>query len=127
MKLDFNDKYGPYYWVAHPDANPTDPVEQALCKHRYELEIIGGVEDEEADYYDDFALVEWRGAYYRFQTCGCSCPPPSETWQIDIGPASLDEIKAFLEGGHYSGYSVPKRQMGEFLKLIEEAKRDHHA
>lgn len=125
MKLDSNKSWGDWYWVAHPDARPTDPVEKELVKHRYELEIIGGILDKDASYsYDDWALVEWKGNYYLFSTSGCSCPSPSETWRVEMGPITLEGIEKRLAKGEYAGYTVPGKQMDEFLALIQQAKKE---
>jgi hypothetical protein len=39
--------------------------------------------DPDASYsYDDYALCELDGAFYLFNTSGCSCPSPNETWCV---------------------------------------------
>jgi hypothetical protein len=117
MKLT-NEDYGPFWWVAHPEGGKEHP----LVKRRYEIEIIGGVEDKDASYsYDDFALCELDGQFYLLETSGCSCPSPSETWGIDIGPATLAEIKAALLSDKVETWSVKRKQLPEFLALIQEA------
>lgn len=125
MKLDQDKvRYGSdFWWVAHPDGQPTDPVSKMLVERRFDLEILGGVEDEEADYsYDEFALCELEGKYYLLSTAGCSCPSPSETWVLEIGPATLDEIEQHITSGKYEGYTLPKKQEQDFLELIRNAK-----
>jgi hypothetical protein len=108
-------------WVGHPDCQNSGEVEKELIENRYNLEIIGGVVDKDADYsYDDFALILFKKKYYLLQTSGCSCPSPSETWGVDIGPTTLKKIRDFITGGHYDGYTVPKKQESEFLALIDE-------
>ena len=129
MKLDpSKGNYGQeWWWVGHPDApyypcdNPRSYIETMLVKRRYEIEIIGGVQDEEASYsYDDWALCKLDGQYYLLSTSGCSCPSPSETWRLEIGPATLGEIERHVRYGDYDGYTVPKRQEDDFLKLLSD-------
>lgn len=135
MKLDKNNDHGSYYWVAHPSGvsggyysnkASDQSLEKMLCERRYELDIIGGIEDKEADYsYDDWALAKLDKDYYLFSTSGCSCPSPTETWRVEMGPCSLNEIEKNLKNGNYDGYTVPGRQMQEFLDLIAEAKKSN--
>lgn len=108
----------PFYWVAHPESG-----EDELSKRRYDMEIIGGIVDAEASYsYDDWALVELDKNFYLFSTSGCSCPSPSETCRLEIGPATLDQIEEHVKSENYEGYTVPKRQLDEFLELINKAR-----
>lgn len=110
-------------WVGHPSCEDAGDGERLLIANRSEIEKIAEIQDENASYsYDDFALIRFRGDFYLLQTSGCSCPSRSETWGIDIGPATLDEIEAFLKSGRYEGYTVPGRQMGEFLAAIAQAR-----
>lgn len=118
MKVPANNEYGDFWWVAHPNGGKNDP----LVKRRNEIEIIGGVQDADASYsYDDYALCELDGKFYLFSTSGCSCPSPSETWQVDIGPATLDEIKAHVLSDNIDSWAVKKKQQAEFIALIHEA------
>lgn len=125
MKLDPKKVYdSAFYWVGagESEAAGDGDVGQMLHERRYEIDIIGGVEDKEADYsYDDWALCELDGKYYLLSTSGCSCPSPAETWRVEMGPCTLDEIKKRLLAGEYSGYTVPGKQMDEFLALIDYA------
>jgi hypothetical protein len=132
VKLNPRDEYGEFYWVAHPDGigggyngNTKEiDTESMLVSRRYDLEIIGGIHDEEANYsYDDWVLCELDGRYYLLATSGCSCPSPSETWRLEIGPATLADIRAHVTSGQYEGYTVPGRQMAEFLALIDSAEK----
>ena len=126
MKLDPNQEYGYLTWVGHPEAgyeNDQTP-EGELTRRRYEINILGGIEDSEASYdYDDWALCELDGKYYLLSTSGCSCPSPSETWGLQHGPATLAEIREHLKEGNYEGYTVPGKQMDEFMDLIDKVER----
>ena len=123
MKLPPLDSYKDAYWVGHPNCDTKRPLEELLIARRADIELLGTIEDKDASYsYDDFALVRLDADYYLLNTTGCSCPSPSETWHVEIGPATLDEIEAFLLGGHYQGYTVPKRQMDEFLAALSAAR-----
>lgn len=120
MKLDPKNDYGEFYWVAHPNASPSNEHECLLVKERYRIEILGGVLDDEACYeYDEWALCELDGKYYLLSTSGCSCPSPSETWRIEIGPATIAQIKAHVQSGAYDGYTLPKKKETDFLKLLD--------
>lgn len=132
MKLDpaishYNQSFG---WVGHEDAlggyykrdSPPSDIMNTLVKRRYDIDIIGGVEDKEASYsYDDWALCKLDNDYYLLSTSGCSCPSPSETWSIEIGPATLNAIRDHVTSGNYDGYTLPKKQESDFLSLIDGA------
>lgn len=126
MKLNRDLRYSSdqdFYWVGHPDVGePSDLMMQELIEHRYELDIIGGIVDDEASYdYDEFALVKWQDKFYLLSTSGCSCPSPTETWMIEIGPATIEEIRAKILSGDYAGYTLPKKKSDEFLLLLKKA------
>lgn len=132
MKLDPNKDYyeQEWGWVAHPDALNGGPyggrssgeAEQFLVDNRYNLNIIGGIADNEASYsYDDWVLVELNGQYWMLSTSGCSCPSPRETWRIEKGPASLADIRKHVIDGDYEGYTMPKKQLSDFVELLDKA------
>lgn len=141
MKLDPTKKEydQEFSWVAHPDAlyyvdkfiygvrqDGGNDIEKMLVQRRYDLEIIGGVQDNEADYsYDDWALCLLDNQYYLLSTSGCSCPSPRETWRLEIGPATLAAIEQHVKSGAYAGYTLPKKQEADFIKLLnDEAARN---
>ena len=108
-------------WIAHPDINRPAEKEQTLIDRRDEIEVFGEISDDEASYsYDNWALIRLDGKFYLLQTSGCSCPSPSETWGIAIGPVTLAEARAHIEEGNYSGYSLPKRQESDFKKIFDD-------
>lgn len=112
-------------WVGHPSCESPSEDERKLIDGRDRIRGIGYVNDAEAYYsYDDYALVQFDGAFYLLNTSGCSCPLPYETWHIVVGPASLDAIEAHLrdEAGE-KGYGVTKRQHDEFMELVAEARK----
>lgn len=120
---EYVDEYssGEYWWVAHPDGAGSTEEERYLEQYRYELEIHGGVSDDEASYsYDDFALIEApNGTFYMLETSGCSCPSPSETWRIEAR-GTLKDIRDYVLEDAKTGYGVIKNQTGEFIALIDE-------
>lgn len=126
MKLDpakkeYDQEWG---WVAHENGlnSRSTEVERELVTNRYKLEIIGGITDKEASYdYDDWALCRLGRRYFLLSTSGCSCPSPSETWRIEKGPATLAEIRKHVVDGDYEGYSMPKRQLDDFVALLDKA------
>lgn len=112
-----------YHWVAHKNIGASSgSAEEFLIQHRYEIEIIGGIQDNTASYsYDDWALCELKGKYYMLSTSGCSCPSPTETWRIEKGPATLTEIRQHILNGDYEGYTMPKKQEQDFIELLQLA------
>lgn len=118
----------PFGWVGHPDGGGgygkgTPDASLDLIGHRGDIEIFGGIVDPDASYsYDDWALVRLRDQFYMLSTSGCSCPSPSETWHVEIGPATLDEIRKHVTSGKYDGYTMPKTHEDKFLDLIDSAR-----
>ncbi len=118
-KSDYAQEWG---WVGSDDCQSAGDAERELIANRYKLEIIGGIVDKEADYsYDDWALVRFKRKYYLVATSGCSCPSPSETWRVEAGPATLAQIRKHIVDGDYAGYTMPKRQLDDFLALLDKA------
>lgn len=107
----------PFGWVAHPDGS------DEFAHVRKDMIIIGGITDDEASYsYYDWALVKLYGRYLLFATSGCSCPSPSETWRVELGPRdTIQEIRDHINTGDYAGYTVPKRQLQEFMEVLDFA------
>jgi hypothetical protein len=134
MRLDPNKEYyeQEFGWVAHPEGTGSyygrsdlDNIEKEVVARRYELDIIGGISDNDASYsYDDWALAKLDGKYYLFSTSGCSCPSPTETWRIEIGPATLAQVRKHVLDGDYDGYTMPKKQMEDFVALLDKAEKD---
>jgi hypothetical protein len=105
-------------WVGHPNGGDD------FADRRKDMTVIGGITDDEASYsYDDWALVLLDGQYYLFSTSGCSCPSPSETWRVEKGPATLQEIREHVNSGNYEGYTLPKRQHQDFMEVLDFAEK----
>jgi hypothetical protein len=84
-----------------------------FCENRERATTIAESTDPHASYdYDDYALAELDGLYYVFNTSGCSCPSPEETWGL-VFKGTRDELLAFLDSG---GASEAWR---EFLRQVE--------
>lgn len=114
-------------WACSNHCERPGEDEQRLIDRRSEVVVLGEVCDAEADYsYDDFALVRLDDDYYLLNTSGCSCPSPSETWSVQIGPVSLDGMEAALRREETSGraYGVTHRQFDEFLEMIASARAE---
>lgn len=125
----------PFSWVAHPNglldcsmgnsAKDATDIMKKLVARRLDIEILGGVVDEEASYdYDELALIRLDGEFYLLNTSGCSCPSADETWGVPLGPTSLSVVRTFIESGSYSGYTLPKEQVDQFLAIIDEAMKE---
>lgn len=111
-------------WVASPRCEFPTEHERKLIENRKNIVVYGYVEDAEANYsYDDFALVSLYENYYLLCTSGCSCPSPSETWGIGMGPGNLMDLLKMLVDNRASGacYGVTKRQFDEFLAIFATA------
>lgn len=114
-------------WIAHPRCESKGEVEKFLIEHREDIEVIARIVDNNASYdYDDWALIcvplkgrPRRESFYLLNTSGCSCPSPSETWGVVVGPTNLGVIQA--EVLKSVDYSVPFRQRDEFDAAIAAA------
>jgi hypothetical protein len=107
-------------WIADPEGGDRGPMCQDLIKNRDKIFVIGEISDDEASYsYDDWALIKYKGKFYLLATSGCSCPSPRETWDIEKGPATLKQIRKHITDGAYSGYSMPKRQLDQFIEMLD--------
>lgn len=90
------------------------PDELFFCENSDRAKVIAESSDPHSSYYyDDYALAELDGAYYAFNTSGCSCPSPDETWGL-IFKGSRDELLAFLDSGGGS------EAWNEFLREVEK-------
>lgn len=130
MKLDPNKEHydQEFGWVAHKRGGSDNTIDKILISRRLELDIIGGVTDDEASYnYDDWALCKLDNDYYLLSTSGCSCPSPTETWRTEKGPATLLEIRKHVVDGDYDGYTMPKRQLSDFVALLDKASEKESA
>jgi hypothetical protein len=110
-------------WIASNRYGVADrgPAEKTLCDNRDEVFVCGMVDDDDASYsYDDWALVRLGSDYYMLSTQGCSCPSPAETWIVEIGPATIPQIKEFIKSGEYSTYSLPADQHDQFMQMLGE-------
>lgn len=118
-KLSDFDEYS-YNWIASNQYGVgNDGEEKILCDNRDKILLIGTIDDDEASYsYDDWALIKLKNKYYLLATSGCSCPSPSETWRIEIGPTTKAKVKEHILSGNYEGYTMPKRQLDQFLELF---------
>lgn len=106
-------------WPGHGACNQPNDKERFLIANRDKFQIYGEIEDKEMSYeYDEYAVIGDGSQFWLLQTSGCSCPSPTETWKIDCGPCSLPEIEAFIRGGYYSGYTLPKRIEEEFIQAV---------
>ena len=112
-------------WVGHGACERPGQLESIMITNRDMVLVLAEISDDNACYdYDDFALCLFGGGFYLLQTSGCSCPSPSETWRVDIGPCSLSDIRRYLTSGKYEGYTVPGRQLDQFMAAIDAAERE---
>lgn len=90
------------------------PDELFFCENGDRAVTIAESSDPHSCYdYDDYALAELDGVYYVFNTSGCSCPSPSETWGL-IFRGSKEELLTFLQ---WSADST--EAWHEFLREVE--------
>lgn len=83
---------------------------------------IAEAEDPHADYsYNDWALCELDGLFYVFYTSGCSCPSPSETWELHF-KGGRDETLDWLALPESRQEAFSRGEaFAEFLRKIEAA------
>ncbi len=105
-------------WIGHPRCESPGEDEQFLIEHREMIELVAQIEDKDASYsYDEWAVIQVSDDYYLLSTSGCSCPSPSETWLVEMGPCRLSEIRAEIE--RQVDWSVPAKQREEFIAAID--------
>ncbi len=90
--------------------------ERHFVENHDRAETLAESSDPDASYdYDDYALALLDGRYYVFNTSGCSCPSPEETWGLcfvgDL-PALLDYLDPPEQGCQES--------FAEFLRQVEK-------
>lgn len=102
-------------------ANLTD-MEKAFCAGHDRATTIAESEDPFADYgYYDWALAELDGVFYAFETSGCSCPSPYETWSLRFHgtrDAMLDWLHVVAQDPRHEDAG---EAFNEFLRKIEAA------
>lgn len=84
-----------YDWPCHPDASVTEDFERELVARRDEVFVVAeSAKDLDYDY-DEFAVVRLGEVYALLNTCGCSCPSPTETWG-ECFHGTKDEVIQYL-------------------------------
>jgi hypothetical protein len=106
-------------WGARTHENLSED-ERFFVENSEKAETLAESQDPSADYsYDDWALTKLEDLYYVFNTSGCSCPSPSETWGLTF-KGSLDELLEYLDlGGKDLGDAG--ESFCEFLRTVEAA------
>lgn len=103
--LPSQDGWGDLYWVGTDRSNLSDAARR-LVRNRDKLRLVVGVVDDNLSYeFDETALVELKGKYYLAQTSGCSCPSPSENWEVTHGPVDARGMLKKVLDGNYKGYT----------------------
>lgn len=105
--------------------NLTDD-ERFFCENSDRAVTLAESSDPDADYsYDDYALAELDGVYYIFNTSGCSCPSPDETWELEF-KGNRDELLDRLVSGGLTQFDTSSRRWSrgkeswhEFLRQVE--------
>lgn len=125
MKLDFTKAHyeQPFGWVGDPHGEtiPKDVNAQLLSNRRADIEILGGCEDPDASYgYDERCVVTLDGQLYLLSTSSCSCPSPNETWTVEMGPSTADEIRAYIKDASYNGYTMPAWAVAGLLACLPQ-------
>lgn len=93
-------------------AELSDP-ERLFMQNKDRATCLLLTEDPEACYsYDDYALCSLDGVYYVFNTSGCSCPSPDETWRLEAH-GTKTEIQDWINT--FPGYSGFRFAMTEPL------------
>lgn len=113
---------GAYLGYGARDFGTLTDAERMFVAGRDRAVTIAESEDPHADYsYDDWALCKLDGLFYAFNTSGCSCPSPSETWTL-VKHGTLEEMLDWLVMGAPDGpYKLSSEAFAEFLRKIESA------
>lgn len=117
----------PGYWVGSGACERQTDAEKSVIEARAagKVQVFDVIQDKNADYsFDDWALCLIDKKWWLISTSGCSCPSPTETWRVEIGPATLKEIRAHVEGGHYEGYTLPVKQKADFTDMLDRAEKE---
>jgi hypothetical protein len=67
-------------WIAHPQGSGGD--NDRLIERRAEVLVHAEHDESESYEYEEYAIVSLGDEWFFLETSGCSCPSPSETWQI---------------------------------------------
>ena len=104
------------------DYSTLSDAERAFVAGLDRAVLIAESEDPHASYsYCDWALCELDGRFYAFNTSGCSCPSPSETWEL-VKHGTCEEMLDWLVMGTNDGqYTISDEAFAEFLRKIEAA------
>jgi len=109
-----------YNWIANPRCDYPKDNEKFLIANRDKITVLGEITDEDLSYdYDEFAFIKVGRKYYLLNTTGCSCPSPSETWHVYMGPSTKAEIRKAIVEGDYPGYTLPAKKRDAFLEMID--------
>lgn len=114
-----------YNWIAHPDGKG-NPENDFLIANRSKLKVHADI-DLGADYeYDMYAIVSLDDKYFLLNSSGCSCPSPSETWGINLGPVTKDELVMYLRPSSNNNFldKDHKEVLDNWNLTNEEAKKD---
>lgn len=103
MKRFPNPSTSNFPWVGHIGSinDSSDEDTLYLACYQNDIEVLGGWSNDNLGCtgYHQIALVRLVSnitgevCYYALTTSGCSCPSPNETWKIDYGPGTLDEVR----------------------------------
>lgn len=108
-------------WPASARCDSPGALERTLIERRADIELLGYITDAEADYsYHDFAFIRLDGQWYMLETSGCSCPSPSETWSVKVGPVSASGLRAAVESAR-DVYGPTASQWDEFVAMCADA------
>lgn len=80
-------------------------VERFVIDNAAIAKVVAKSSDPHADYsYDDFALIEIDEYYCVFETSGCSCPDPSDTWGL-VWMGTRNQLSAKISEKWKDSYS----------------------
>lgn len=93
------------------------PEERSFVESWELAETIAESSDPNASYdYDDWALARLNDTYYVFNTSGCSCPAPEETWGLAFS-GDRDALLGYLVATDRASTEA----WNEFLRECERA------
>ena len=97
--------------------------EKILCDNRDKVQVLAEVDDPNQEWaFDVMAICYLRGqGYFICQASGCSCPSPSETWQVVKRFKTRKQVMKAIEDGEYQGYTLPSYAVEDLrTQLLDE-------
>lgn len=106
-------------WVGSYATN-VGPDERLICDNADKAVVLAEASDDSLSWeFDVLAVVYLRGeGYFICQAGGCSCPSPSETWEVVHRYKTKRAVMKAIEDGEYQGYTLPSYAVADLRKEL---------